>query len=170
MPYPPFSLESTQFDQTTWWGRTQHFFSITNPLYLFASDAQLTDAKAKLQAFRDGNRGAVTDAELWRARTLTDAVLHPDTSVPVPAMFRVCAFAPANIPICAGMLMTPPTTFNVVFWQWVNQTYNAGFNYSNRCDRISSVRSCCTAHAEATRATSLAQVPCFFLAETQADR
>lgn len=47
-------------------------------------------------------------------------------------MFRVCAFAPANIPICAGMLMTPATRFNVLFWQWVNQTYNAGFNYSNR--------------------------------------
>jgi hypothetical protein len=131
---PPFSLERGQFDQATWWGRTQHFFAITNPLYLFASDAQLADARAKLQAFRDGKRGEATDAELWQARTLTDAVLHPDTGVPVPAMFRVCAFAPANIPICAGMLMTPPTPFNVVFWQWVNQTYNAGFNYSNRCE------------------------------------
>ena len=45
---------------------------------------------------------------------------------------QVCAFVPANIPICAGMLMTAPTTFNVIFWQWVNQSYNAGFNYSNR--------------------------------------
>ena len=35
-------------------------------------------------------------------------------------------------PICAGMLMTPQTIGNVLFWQWVNQTYNAGFNYSNR--------------------------------------
>ena len=77
----------------------------------------------------------MSNKELWRARTLCDAVLHPDTQVcthtveptrtavpamfrvsehhnhnpetqmPVPAMFRVCAFGPANIPICAGMLM-----------------------------------------------------------------
>jgi hypothetical protein len=41
------------------------------------------------------------------------------------------AFIPANVPIAAGMLLTAPTPFNVLFWQWVNQTYNAGFNYAN---------------------------------------
>lgn len=30
-----------------------------------------------------------TDKELWSSRMLTDAVLHPDTKEPVPAMFRV---------------------------------------------------------------------------------
>mmetsp|Transcript_76333 Transcript_76333/g.111810 ORF Transcript_76333/g.111810 Transcript_76333/m.111810 type:complete len:138 (-) Transcript_76333:84-497(-) len=132
MAVAPFSFERTKHDQSTWAGRTRHFFTVTNPVYLFATEGQLATAKAKLQAFRDGKRGATTDAELWEARTLTDAVLHPDTGVPVPAMFRICAFAPANIPICAGMLMTPQTIGNVLFWQWVNQTYNAGFNYSNR--------------------------------------
>jgi tricarboxylate carrier len=129
---PPFSLESTQFDQTIFAGRVRHFFTVTNPVYLFATSAQISEAKGKLQTFREGKRGAATDAELWKARTLMDAVLHPDTGEPVPAMFRVCAFAPANIPICAGMLMTAPTMGNVLFWQWVNQTYNAGFNYCNR--------------------------------------
>ena len=99
---PPFSFERTQFDQSSWAGRTRHFFAVTNPMYLLASESQVNHAKAQQQAFRDGKRGALTDAELWRARTLTDAVLHPDTGLPVPAAFRVCAFAPANIPICAG--------------------------------------------------------------------
>lgn len=93
----PFSFERTKFDQSTWAGRTRHFFAVTNPVYLFASEGQLAVAKAKLQAFRDGKRGSASDAELWEARTLTDAVLHPDTGVPVPAMFRICSFAPANM-------------------------------------------------------------------------
>jgi len=97
MAVAPFSFERTKHDQSTWAGRTRHFFTVTNPVYLFATEGQLATAKAKLQAFRDGKRGATTDAELWEARTPTDAVLHPDTGVPVPAMFRICAFAPANM-------------------------------------------------------------------------
>ena len=133
-PSPPFSLDHSRYDQNTWFGRTRHFFDNTNPKYLFATSAQLDDAQSKLERFKE--RGSLppgtTDDDLWNARILQSAVLHPDTKQPIPAAFRVCAFVPANIPICAGMLMTAPTTFNVLFWQWVNQSYNAGFNYCNR--------------------------------------
>lgn len=37
-----------------------------------------------------------------------------------------------NIPICFGFIIAAPTPFNTVFWQWVNQTYNAYLNYGNR--------------------------------------
>uniref|UniRef100_A0A7S3J4Q1 Uncharacterized protein n=1 Tax=Euplotes harpa TaxID=151035 RepID=A0A7S3J4Q1_9SPIT len=30
------------------------------------------------------------------------------------------------------MLLTKPTPFNIIFWQWINQTYSAGVNYANR--------------------------------------
>mmetsp|Transcript_34483 Transcript_34483/g.46464 ORF Transcript_34483/g.46464 Transcript_34483/m.46464 type:complete len:110 (+) Transcript_34483:68-397(+) len=39
---------------------------------------------------------------------------------------------PCNIPIAFGMIITAPTPFNTILWQWVNQTYNALLNYSNR--------------------------------------
>mmetsp|Transcript_15516 Transcript_15516/g.11299 ORF Transcript_15516/g.11299 Transcript_15516/m.11299 type:complete len:204 (+) Transcript_15516:404-1015(+) len=29
-------------------------------------------------------------------------------------------------------MIAKPTPFNTIFWQWVNQTYMAGYNYSNR--------------------------------------
>ncbi|EKX49686.1 hypothetical protein GUITHDRAFT_67701 [Guillardia theta CCMP2712] len=89
-------------------------------------------AKAKIERFKAGDAQGLSSDELRRAKTIVEAVLHPDTQEPIPAPFRVAAFGPANIPICAGMLMMPQTRFNVVFWQWVNQSYNAGFNYSNR--------------------------------------
>jgi len=34
-------------------------------------------------------KAAATDKELWEARTLTDAVLHPDTKETMTPMFRV---------------------------------------------------------------------------------
>jgi hypothetical protein len=37
-----------------------------------------------------------------------------------------------NIPIIMGVMMTAPTPFNVVLWQTINQTCNAGLNYGNR--------------------------------------
>ena len=39
---------------------------------------------------------------------------------------------PMNIPICFGFIIAAPTPFNTIFWQWINQTYNAALNYANR--------------------------------------
>jgi len=36
------------------------------------------------------------------------------------------------MPIAFGMLFTAPTPFNTIFFQWLNQTYNASLNYANR--------------------------------------
>ena len=40
-------------------------------------------------------------------------------------------FMPANLPITAGMLLSG-TGPRQLFFQWLNQSYNAGFNYANR--------------------------------------
>jgi len=39
---------------------------------------------------------------------------------------------PVSIPVLFGMILTPPTTTNIMFWQWFNQTYSAYVNYANR--------------------------------------
>ena len=65
-------------------------------------------------------------------KAVVDASIHPDTGKLVPWVMRMCAFVPTNIPIIFGMLMTKSTPFNTAFYQWLNQTYNAGMNYGNR--------------------------------------
>ena len=71
-------------------------------------------------------------AEVEKADRITKAVYHPDTGEKVPMLFRMCTFVPVNMPIIFGMVCTPQTLINVIFWQWINQTYNACWNYSNR--------------------------------------
>ena len=45
---------------------------------------------------------------------------------------RMCGFVPMNIPILAGILLSAPTMRNTIFFQWLNQSYNAGLNFGNK--------------------------------------
>lgn len=46
--------------------------------------------------------------------------------------FRMCGFVPVNIPILCGILLSAPTMRNTIFFQWLNQSYNAGLNFGNK--------------------------------------
>ncbi|DBA04030.1 TPA: hypothetical protein N0F65_009377 [Lagenidium giganteum] len=131
---PPFTLDKPRYDQSTYYGRWRQFVELVSPSALFLSEQEIKKANDLLTSFKEGElgHGKVSDAELWQARRVVDSAVHPQTGEMLPIGFRLAAFVPVNIPICAGMLLAPPTLFNTVFWQWVNQSYNAGFNYANR--------------------------------------
>jgi len=70
--------------------------------------------------------------DLRIAETVVSTAIHPDTKLMLPWTQRFSSFMPINIPICFGFIIAAPTPFNTIFWQWVNQTYNAWLNYGNR--------------------------------------
>jgi len=74
----------------------------------------------------------MTQKKLWAAQKIRDTTLHPDTNKPIPLLFRVSAFIPANIAICLGMLLPGAGIANQVFWQWINQSYTLCLNHANR--------------------------------------
>ena len=69
--------------------------------------------------------------ELGHARNIVAAAVHPDTQKVIPMAMRITFFMPMNIPISMGFLFSAPTMRNTVFWQVVNQTYNAVMNFGN---------------------------------------
>jgi len=88
-----------------------------------------------LKEYEDKGRPPVTlqEAEkLWKYKKTRDAVIHPDTGEKIFPLFRLSSFGPVNVLICAGMLVPNPSIGSVVFWQWVNQSYNIAINHSNR--------------------------------------
>lgn len=66
------------------------------------------------------------------AETVISTALNPDTKNFIPWTARMSSFLPLNLPISFGLIITPPTPFNTILWQWINQSYNAQNNYGNR--------------------------------------
>ena len=60
------------------------------------------------------------------------AIIHPDTGQKIFMPFRMSGFVPFGTPICVGLLLPNQTFLSTTFWQWLNQSHNAGVNYSNR--------------------------------------
>lgn len=92
-------LSKPKFDQSTYLNRAKHFFLLTNPLNLLASENELDNAKRILSAYRAGDRkidGCGDVDALWRAKYLYDSAFHPDTAEKMLVVGRMSAQVPMN--------------------------------------------------------------------------
>ncbi|KAL3926900.1 MAG: hypothetical protein SGPRY_003080 [Prymnesium sp.] len=124
-------MEGSRFDQSTFWGRLSHFRQMVDPKTLLTSKTELQAAQDLLDRHAKGQAANATDHELWEAKRVKDAIIHPVTGEEMFLPGRMSAFVPVNTIPTAGMLLarSPAVT---VFWQWINQSVNVMCNYVNR--------------------------------------
>ena len=137
----PFLLNAPQYDQGTYWGRMMTLFSTQNPLNFFLPHSKILKAKAlvdeEIRLEKEmGDKGLFYPEskirEIRKAQNIVASAVHPDTKEFIPRPMRICSYAPISIPTLFGFILSKPTTFNIIFWQWANQTYSAMLNYGNR--------------------------------------
>ena len=91
-PVPPFDPKGCRYDQSTYSGRLRRFRELTNPLSLLIGDAELARAQTVLASHAaEGKACGATDAELWEAKRVRDAVLHPVTGEKMFILGRMSA-------------------------------------------------------------------------------
>ena len=123
-----FSFDETEADCSTMMARFKHFLKVTDPKYFMMGDAEIEAGVATVLKYKEMASktpdGLIEVTHAEKASILNGIDLMNsstnDIGKMVPRPFRMCGFVPVNIPILCGMLLSPPTIFNTVFWQWAN--------------------------------------------------
>ncbi|KAG9346158.1 hypothetical protein JZ751_007976, partial [Albula glossodonta] len=133
MAQASFDIDAPRWDQSTFMGRLKHFFNITDCRTALLPDAKLDEAKVLVESCRAGTvPPGTTEEQLHYAKKLYDSAFHPDTGDRMNLIGRMSFQVPGGMAITGFMLQFYRTVPAVVFWQWVNQSFNALVNYTNR--------------------------------------
>lgn len=125
-------VDKPLWDLNKFSGRFKYFLWITDPRTCLTSEEELLQAKKVILDIRNGQKLSLSENEINRARKLYASAFHPDTGELQNIFGRMSFQMPGGMAITGAMLQWYRTNTAVIFWQWVNQSFNALVNYTNR--------------------------------------
>ncbi|KAK1166322.1 sideroflexin-4 [Acipenser oxyrinchus oxyrinchus] len=130
-------LHAASMDHLQYWRREGqsffqrlfHWVDILDPSSLLASDGEIKNSRSLLESKEQANKDELKVKEAWK---LSLSSVHPDTGSVLPLVFRPPAFLPVAAPLVIATLLPHKGVKPALFWQFLFQSYSAGFNYVNR--------------------------------------
>ncbi|XP_038593096.1 sideroflexin-4 [Micropterus salmoides] len=110
----------------TFISRLQIWVNLLDPTSLLSSDAEIQSAHALLES---GENQHEKDGQ---ALTLSLSSVHADSGAALPLVFRPPALLPISAPLVVASFLPHSNVKPALFWQFLLQSYSAGFNYANR--------------------------------------
>ncbi|KAG7235804.1 hypothetical protein INR49_002191 [Caranx melampygus] len=123
--YPTFQLGQSRFDQNTFFGRFRHFLDVIDPSTLFVTERRLQESEELLERFRQGTLPpGVTDAQLWQAQKIKQAIIHPDTGEKILMPFRMSGTVARSVGVGVGIR-------GLVMWSNIGGVFHPGNCHSS---------------------------------------
>lgn len=119
-------MESTSFRE-----RYQYYREVLNPIWLVKGKYELQFAKDVVHDPTVPNK-KITKDDIKYAKTLYASAFHPDTKEVNPIVGRMSFQIPGNTIVTAMMLTFYKTPLQLFTTQWINQSFMAYCNYTNR--------------------------------------
>ncbi|XP_066580961.1 sideroflexin-2 [Prorops nasuta] len=155
-------LNKPFWDLSTFTGRWKYFAWVTDFRTVVVTDDQLYKAKKLVEDYKLGKEPVGTsNEEVIYAKKLYESAFHPDTGDLQNVFGRMSFQVPGGMAITGAMLQWYRTTTALVFWQWVNQSFNALVNYTNRnANSPMSISQLTFAYCSATSAAMITAIGC----------
>lgn len=106
--------------------RLQIWVNLLDPTSLLSSDAEIQNAHSLLGS------GKKLNEKDGHALTLSLSSVHADSGAVLPLVFRSAALFPISAPLVVASFLPHSGVKPALFWQFLLQSYSAGFNYANR--------------------------------------
>jgi len=128
-----YDLSKPPYDQTTFDGRFRHFLRLTNPVNVLKTASDLDQARDTVAIYKEKGILPANDAVgLWQAKYLYDSAHHPDTGDRQNIFGRMSFQVPGGMIITGILLAFYRSPLEIFLGQWLNQSFNALVNYTNR--------------------------------------
>ncbi|XP_075222919.1 sideroflexin 2 [Lycorma delicatula] len=132
-PVERWDFDAPLWDQCTFLGRLKYYSWITDPRLTLVGNDCFEQAKHIRSLYLKGTPPPdITEEKFLKAKQLYESAFHPDTGDLMNVFGRMSFQMPGGMFVTGAMLTWYKTTYGVVFWQWVNQSFNALVNYTNR--------------------------------------
>ncbi|EDV97592.1 sideroflexin-2 [Drosophila grimshawi] len=155
-------VDQPLFDLKTFTGRFQYYAWMTDPRTVLLPSDRLLKAKQMVDKYRAGDQTAqLKSQDVHYNMKLYSSAFHPDTGELQNFAGRMSFQVPGGMLITGGMLAFYRTVPAVLLWQFLNQSFNAVVNYTNRnANSPTSVTQLGVAFASATTAALIAAIGC----------